>query len=91
VLNAAHDAATALANPDPEGKAYRENFGVHNYETFQFALRRERDEFAAGQKTERGTMKMHDMYSKLILAKSNAEPDIFIVDRALQRYMVSIT
>ena len=87
ILGASHEAMTALVNPDPEEKAYKAAYGVGSLETFKAQLGREVTEFMAGQKDTRGTIRMHDHYARRMLRKAGVEPNYFIVERTLQRYI----
>jgi len=86
-LNMRHDGMCALINPDPEGNSYMAKYGVQNVASFVAALLRERDEFGLGQKSMTGTVSAHDQAAKNMLLKTNVEPTMFVIDRALQRYL----
>jgi hypothetical protein len=86
--NAAQDAMAACMNPEPEEKAYQANFGVTNYETFQAALRRERDEFGVFVKHDRGAIMLVDRYSKIMRQRTGGvSPDILILDKEVEAFL----
>jgi len=85
--HAAHDALSALMNPDPEEKAYNTMYRpISGPEQFLLATDREVREFGCVMKSQMGIVKIVQEYADRIKTLTGLEPNVMVGDRSINAF-----